>query len=134
MRDTLAEVVELLEGFVNGRTDPAAFVASYGLLWRRIRQEQDDALAPSAPTLQQSRSELVASHISAEEYARRVEQVYAALPPLPVAPGSSIDVLLSHLFVEADAYEGDPTARESYQIDDATLREEASKVLAGLRE
>jgi hypothetical protein len=136
MTDTLSEVIVLLEAFVSGQMAADAFVVGYGELWNRIRQQQDDAVSstPGAEaTLREARADLVAGSISTDVYGEIVKTAYAALPRIPVVPGSPADELLSHLFVEAGAYEGDSSSREAYQIDEAALREEAGRVLTALR-
>lgn len=136
MSDIRAAVIQAIDDFVCGRSDADTFVEAYSRLWQRIRQQQTQALAStpdSAAAVQQARLDAAAGRISPEEYVQRVRHAYAALPPMAIAPGTPVDELLSHLFVEANAYESDPQAREPYQIDSAALLEEARKVLAGLR-
>ena len=136
MTDTLSDVIVALEAFVAGRTPADGFVSAYGELWKRIRQQQDDAVSStpgSEAALREARKDLVAGSISTDVYGEIVKNAYSALPRIPVVPGSPADELLSHLFVEAGAYEGDSSRREAYQIDEAALREEAGRVLTALR-
>jgi hypothetical protein len=127
------EVIQLLREYLAGNLSSEEFVIQYLALARILRDETLAALDKSPKVNQQLERVSMKHHkgkISALEYAEKWKYLTSQLEEVRVKPLSKEDEVLSHLFVEADAYREDPEEREEgLHIGDAELRAEVQKAL-----
>jgi hypothetical protein len=119
------QIVVTMREYLLGTLNPQQFVERYGQLWRAIRDQQIASIEGQeeiGTALQELKAQILAGVISPDEYQLASSELFARVEGVSVAPGSAPDEILSHLFVEANAYEEDPEFRESYQIDEDALR------------
>jgi hypothetical protein len=129
----MQEIKQLLENYLAGKVDSENFVIQYLSLARLLRDETQAAL-DKFPGLSDQLSGLFVKRfeglISQQEYDEKWHQLTSQLGEIRVKPGSKEDEILSHLFVEADAYREDPESRdEGLHIGNIELKEEVVKAL-----
>lgn len=105
----MEEILILLKNFVSGKITPEIFVEKYLTLWREIRDNQ--YRLEEAQGLWQERvklQEMLSSNkIAKEEFEKRWQKIDKKVQGAEVQPGTKASEILSHLMVEADAYQGD---------------------------
>ncbi len=128
----MQEIINLLKKFISEAILPDAFVLRYMELWKSIRDEQDEAIQ-AQPGLHESfqalANDLFLGKITKDAYERQWQKLAKKATGCRVRPGTQLDEILSHLFIEADAYCGEPEFREPYQISEVELRKETKKAL-----
>jgi hypothetical protein len=128
----MQKLISLLKHFVSGTIDADEFVRRYMEQWKMIRGEQDEAIRTEPGLFDAFRNlenELFEEVITKAEYQRRWKKLSENVNGCEVLPGTRMDEILSHLFVEADAYCGEAEFRDRYQIGEAELRVEVKKVV-----
>lgn len=128
----MGEIKQLLENYLAGKIDSENFVIQYLALARQLRDETHEALN-KYPELRDQLSQLFVKRfeglISQQEYGQKWHQLTSKLD-IRVKPASAEEGILSHLFVEADAYREDPEDREEgLHIGNIELREQVIKAL-----
>lgn len=129
------QILERMQEFLRGTLNPQQFVERYAELWRAIRDQQIGAIDNQEDVreaLQELKAQRIAGAISPDDYFQASSELFASVKNAPVAPGSEPDRILSHVFVEAGAYEEDPEFREPYQIDEDALRSAVLEALQNL--
>jgi len=133
--DMREKAIEIMQMFLREAMPPHEFISKFFDLWHEIRDQQDEAIERQGDirqALRQLDEDILAETISPEEYEQSAHEQLAKVRGASVRPGSSTDRILSHVFVEADAYEEDPELRDLYQIDEYTLREVVREALEDL--
>lgn len=128
----MQEILKLLQDFLKDSITAAEFADRYMDFWKAFREEQFatiNAQPGLAQTIKGLEGDFLAGQISEDAYLSRLQALYDGVPGWRVKPGSEADRILSHLFVESDAYESDPEQRATYQIDEVALRSEVKKAL-----
>ncbi len=131
-------VLQLLNDYVSGLISVEDFVGDYLQLWREIRDEQWSAIN-SCPGLKENLNKLgedrFAGRMSVDEYVEASNRLLEPVTDCRVRPLSRESEIISHLMVEADAYEADPETRREYPqyIGEEELLVEVKKGLAELK-
>ena len=122
-------VLDLMHDFIEDRLDVEGFISQFMDLWRQLRDEQDTAINAQGlrADLDALAQKLTKGELNTETYHHQWQVLVNKVEGVTVPIGSSIDQILSHLFVEAGAYVADPELREPYEIDEVQLRTEVKK-------
>lgn len=129
----MQEIKQLLNKYLQGGISSEDFVIKYLALARILRDETLAALSKS-PEIDEQLDWLLEKRfkeaISKSEYEEKWTYLTNQLVPVRVKPYSNEEKILSHLFVEADAYRENPEERESkLHIGDTELKAEVQKAL-----
>lgn len=129
----MQEIKQLLNKYLQDGISSEDFVIKYLALARILRDETLAALSKS-PEIDEQLNWLLEKRfkeaISKSEYEEKWTYLTNQLEPVRVKPYSNEEKILSHLFVEADAYRENPEERESkLHIGDTELKAEVQKAL-----
>lgn len=133
----MEQVKQLLRDYLDGKLTSEEFAIQYLKLARKLRDETRESLN-QLPGLRQKLDQLFADRfnqvISESEYENRWHDLTGPLSGVTVKPFSEEDEILSHLFVEADAYRDNPADRQAgLHIGEDELRIQVAKALERLR-
>jgi len=106
----LRDMLKLMADFQADKLSATAFSERYTRLWKKLIQEQDKAIERQpavSQTLQELREMNQNGEITPDRYAQRVQEQYALLQDISIAPGSKVSEILDHVFVIVDAYRDD---------------------------
>lgn len=133
----MEKIKSLLKDFLDGKLKPMDFVDQYLAYARFIRDEQTSFLAGHpliSLALQKLALRYYKHNMPEDEYFEKVDHLLSTFE-LRVPPYSRQEVIISHLFVEADAYrDPDDYPDPPLTIDEKTLRDEVQKGLDELNE
>lgn len=131
MHTPLQDAINLLHYYITGQITADVFAEHYVNAWEQIRMEQDQAVT-GQPGLPEALEELFETfstgRIDEAEYNARWGELVNRAQGNSVPIGSQEDLLLSHLFVAADAYYGHIMTGDHYDIDEQKLLETAQYV------
>lgn len=130
----MQEIKQLLREYIIGSNSSEEFVIRYLALARNLRDETLMALDKS-PEIKEQLDQLLVKRskgtISELEYEEKWIYLTNQLEKVRVKPNSKEEKILSHLFVEADAYRENSEDREpGLHIGDTELKAEVQKALA----
>ncbi|MBA3867564.1 MAG: hypothetical protein H0X30_00265 [Anaerolineae bacterium] len=133
------EIKRLLNDYLNGLIPSKDFVTQFLALAGRFRDEALDLLSKN-PELSTKLEKLFAKHvegtISESEYQEQWQNLIVQTKQgaeISIKPYSLEEEIISHLFVEADAYREDPKdRRKGLNIGDDELRTEVERTLEAL--
>ncbi|MAU10070.1 MAG: hypothetical protein CL607_09635 [Anaerolineaceae bacterium] len=129
----MQEIKQLLHDYIVGVVSSEEFVIQYLALARTVRDKTWMVLDKSPEVkeqLYQLSVDRFEEKISELEYQQKWEYLTNQLEKVSVKPYSKEEKILSHLFVEADAYKENPEDREAgLHIGETELRTEAQKAL-----
>lgn len=127
------EMRQLLRDYLDGKLASEDFVMQYIKLADQIRDEVWQAFDKKPWIKEEIRKlakQLSQGQITSQACFEERERLVSQLEPTRVVPFSREDEVLSHLYVEADAYEEDPQYRvEGLNIGEDELRAEVQKAL-----
>jgi hypothetical protein len=134
----MEHIITLLGDYVEGKVSSATFVDQYMKAWKELRDEVSERIE-SIPGLPEQIAELskrrLDKRISGEDFKRQHQKLVAQIGETRLKPFSEVDAILSHLFVESDAYREDPEDREpGFNIGEDELVAEAKTALVKLTE
>lgn len=129
----MQEVKQLLREYIVGDVSSEEFVIRYLALVRNLRDETLSALNRS-PELKEQLDRLYTEYLKGEisevAYKEKWRYLTNQLGELRLKPYSHEEKIISHLFVEADAYRENPEFREEgLHIGDTELQAEVQKTL-----
>mgnify|MGYP001358371428 CR=1 FL=1 len=101
------EVIQLMQSLVDGQIDYDTFAGDYITLWREIRDEQWAALEASGLRGEWDKlgNQISSKLISKEEYGQRTKALWDQIQGERIKGLSREGEIISHIMVEADAYE-----------------------------
>jgi hypothetical protein len=132
----LRDMLKLMADFQADKLSATTFSERYTRLWKKLINEQDEAIERQpavSRTLQELRDMNHNGEITPDRYAQRVQEQYALLQGVSIAPGSKVSEILDHVFVTVDAYRDDTDDTSDFYKTAHDLHETVYEALKNLK-
>jgi len=128
----------LLQNFLARNISPEEFVREYIKLWYRLQDEQDQLADRQIPDLKDREATIIKEHLakktSNDEFSDQFRALFQGVQGYTIPPFSKEAQILSHLFVEADAFNPDSATRRKCDIGEEELRKSVEDAFRELKE
>jgi len=128
----------LLQNFLARNISTEEFVQEYMKLWRSLRDEQYQLADRQIPDFNDRQATIVKEHIakktSNDEFGAQFRALFQGVQGYKIPPFSEESKILSHLFVEADAFNPDSATRRRGDIGEEELRKSVEDALREIKE
>jgi len=131
----LREILTVMRDFQAGKLTAESFTERYMTLWKKLTQEQDQAIERQPAVnqaLKELREMLDNGEMTSERYFQRAQEQYALLQGISITPASKVANILDDLYVKVDAYREDEDEAVSPYLNADELHEAVTEALKDL--